>query len=164
VKILVADDSAAMRERLVDMLSQLEGIEQTAQAEDGREALSHVRESDPDVVILDIRMPGMSGIDVLARIKQGRSPPVVIMLTNYADPQYRRRCASLGADYFLDKTTGSYDIARILADLVKSAGRKDRCCDRKRTAQTTASQPDGATPWTRSVRGGRISSRRRVMR
>ncbi len=135
MNVLVVDDSAATRERLVDMVSQLEGIEVALQAQNGLEALSHVNEFAPDVVIMDIRMPGTSGINVLARIKEGRPRPVVIMLTNYTYPQYRQVCVKLGADYFLDKTTEFERIPRILADLINNT--------MKRPTQTSLA---GASP------------------
>ena len=59
----------------------------------------------PDVVILDIRMPDGSGIDVLQTIKQGEPAPAVIVLTNYPYPAYRQKCLQAGADFFLDKST-----------------------------------------------------------
>lgn len=57
------------------------------------------------MVILDIWMPEESGIEVLQNIKLRERVPIVIILTNYSYPQYRKRCLELGADYFFDKST-----------------------------------------------------------
>ena len=105
MKIFIADDSAVLRERLVEMLSELPGIEIVGYAQDVPEALTSIKKLNPDVVILDIRMPGGSGIDVLQEIKKDKQAPVVIILTNYPYPQYRKKCLGLGADYFFDKST-----------------------------------------------------------
>ncbi|MCB0171262.1 MAG: response regulator transcription factor [Anaerolineae bacterium] len=105
MKVFIADDSLIVREHLVTMLDELAGIEIVGQAENVAKAISAIRDLQPDVVILDIRMPGGSGIDVLRNIKQDEVTPMVIILTNYPYPGYRRKCLEAGADYFLDKST-----------------------------------------------------------
>lgn len=105
IKILIADDSLIVRERLVTMLDELAGIEIVGQAENVAEAISAIRRLQPHIVILDIRMPGGSGIDVLQQIKQDEVRPIVIILTNYPYPGYRQKCLQAGADFFLDKST-----------------------------------------------------------
>ena len=104
MKVLIADDSELMRERLVTMLSELPNIEIIGQARDGMEAIDFIQTLKPDVVILDIRMPGRNGIDVLKRIKEDDTTPKVIMFTNYPYPQYRHKCLKAGADFFFDKS------------------------------------------------------------
>jgi DNA-binding NarL/FixJ family response regulator len=105
MKVFIADDSALMRERLVAMLSELPGLDIVGQARNGVEALDSIQKLTPDAVILDIRMPGRNGIDVLKQIKEDETPPLVIMLTNYPYPQYRDKCLKAGADFFFDKAT-----------------------------------------------------------
>ncbi len=105
VKVFIADDSSIIRERLNALFSDLPGVEVIGEAGDAEEALEGIQELNPDVVILDIRMPVGNGISVLEKIKRTESPPVIIMLTNDPYPQYRKKCADLGADYFFDKST-----------------------------------------------------------
>ena len=105
IKAFIADDSLIVREHLVTMLEELDGIEIVGQAENVAEAISAIRILKPDAVILDIRMPGGSGIDVLQNIKQDDSAVLVIVLTNYPYPVYRQKCLQAGADFFLDKST-----------------------------------------------------------
>ena len=105
IKVFIADDSLIVREHLVTMLDELAGIEIVGQAENAAEAISAIGQLQPDVVILDIRMPGGSGIDVLRHIKQDEAAPMVIILTNYPYPGYRQKCLNAGADFFLDKST-----------------------------------------------------------
>jgi DNA-binding response OmpR family regulator len=68
-------------------------------------------------VILDIRMPGGSGMDVLQAIKREKQAPMVIMLTNYPYPQYRKKCLGLGADYFFDKSTEFEKVTELFKQL-----------------------------------------------
>jgi YesN/AraC family two-component response regulator len=75
IEVFIADDSLIVREHLVTMLDELAGIEIVGQAENGAEAISGIRILQPDVVILDIRMPGGNGIDVLQTIKQDEVSP-----------------------------------------------------------------------------------------
>ena len=105
ITVFIADDSRIVRERLVTMLDELAGVEIVGQAENVAEAISAIRIVKPDVVILDIRMPGGSGIDVLQEIKQDEVAPMIIILTNYPYPAYRQKCLQAGADFFLDKST-----------------------------------------------------------
>jgi DNA-binding NarL/FixJ family response regulator len=117
VKVLIVDDSEIMRERIEDMLSESIGLENITQAKDPLEAISSFRKVNHDVVILDIRMSGGSGIDVLRKIKRITHPPVVIVLTNYPYPQYRRKCIDTGADYFFDKSTEFDKVTKVLTQL-----------------------------------------------
>ncbi|MCK5124341.1 MAG: response regulator transcription factor [Dehalococcoidia bacterium] len=105
MKILIVDDSEIVRKRLKAMLSDITELENISQAEDLPEAISSFQKLNPEVVVLDIRMPGGSGIDVLRETKKGDQPPVVIVLTNYPYPQYRKKCMDAGADFFFDKST-----------------------------------------------------------
>jgi len=105
MKIFIADDSAVVRERLIEMLSELPEIEIIGQAQDGLEATNLIKKLNPDVVILDIRMPRENGIDVLQNIKRDKQAPIVIMLSNYSYPQYRKKCMEAGADFFFEKST-----------------------------------------------------------
>jgi two-component system response regulator DevR len=104
MKLVIADDSSAVRERLRAMLSNVEEIEFIGQAEDVGDAIDSVEEVKPDAVILDIQMPGGTGIDVLKHIKKEQPDTVVIVLTNYPYSQYRQECMDEGADYFFDKS------------------------------------------------------------
>lgn len=119
VRVMVADDSEIIRERTVALLIG-EGAEIVAEAADGIEAIEHARSLSPDLVVLDIRMPRMSGLEVLAQIKSWDPAPVVVVITNYAFSAYRSRCAELGADHFLDKSTEFERLREIVADLVST--------------------------------------------
>jgi DNA-binding NarL/FixJ family response regulator len=121
VKVVIVDDSAAVRERLAIMISDLPGFEVSGQAEDVQEGIRLIRELKPDVVLLDIRMREDSGFNVLKYIRNGIQPkPLVVVITNYPYPQYQKKCLENGADYFLDKSSEFEKIVGILQTLIKS--------------------------------------------
>jgi len=101
--VYIVDDSSMMRERLTELLKDTAGVEIVGQVGDPLEALASIRKAHPDVVILDIRLPRRSGIDVLKDIKKIPRAPIVIMITNYPYRQYRQGCMAAGADYFFSK-------------------------------------------------------------
>ncbi len=121
MKVLIADDSEAVREGLSEMISEVPGVKISGQAKDGQEAIRLIEETMPDVVVLDIRMPKGSGIDVLKYIRNGLQPkPLVIVLTNYPYPRYRNKCLAMGADYFFDKSSDFEKAIDVLRELINS--------------------------------------------
>jgi DNA-binding NarL/FixJ family response regulator len=124
MKVLVVDDSAAIRRRLASTLRELAGVEFVAEATDGSGALWYARTLNPDVVLLDLSLPGPSGIEVLMRLKSASSPPVVIVLTNNANEPYRAACLGRGADYFFDKSKQFDEMVDLLGSLCNP--RKER--------------------------------------
>ena len=103
------------------MLSEIEGIEIIGEAQDGIEARDRIPELKPDVLILDIRMPWRSGIDVLRDIKQSDPATKVIILTNYPYPQYRKKCMEEGADFFFDKSTEFEKVPEVIEQLLQDS-------------------------------------------
>jgi DNA-binding NarL/FixJ family response regulator len=121
MKVFIIDDSAVVRERLRGMLSELTEVEIIGEAQDPLEATNSVQRVKPDAVILDIRMPGGSGIDVLQNIKKDKPAPIVIILTNYPYPQYRKKCMDAGADFFFDKSTEFDKITEVFKQLIQDS-------------------------------------------
>jgi DNA-binding NarL/FixJ family response regulator len=117
LKVLIVDDSAIVRDRLREALSDVGGVEIAGEAADAVEGVRLAREIAPRLVILDIHMPGGSGIDVLHRIKEHAPGTIVVMFTNFSGEQYRKTCMSAGADYFCDKSMEYETVARICRDL-----------------------------------------------
>jgi len=118
MKVFIADDSSEIRKRIIAMLSDLvERIEMIGEAENVQDTINSIHEFDPDVVILDIRMPGGSGIDVLKKIKKKNEVPVIIILTNYPHSQYQKKCMEAGADFFFDKSRDFKEIVRVVSGI-----------------------------------------------
>jgi DNA-binding NarL/FixJ family response regulator len=105
LKVFISDDSATIRKRLVTMALDLPGMDVVGQAKNAPGSLAAIRQTRPDVVILDIHMPGGNGIEVLREVKKLDPAPKVIVFTNYAQAQYRKKGEEAGADFFLDKST-----------------------------------------------------------
>jgi two-component system response regulator DevR len=119
--VLIADDSDALVRRLVGLLADVDGLEVIGRAGTVPEASRAIRTLKPDVVILDVQMPGGSGIDVLEGLKLDCATPVVIVLTNHSGPQYRKRCLKSGARFFMDKSTEFERVGTVLNGLIRDA-------------------------------------------
>jgi DNA-binding NarL/FixJ family response regulator len=110
MKVLIVDDSAMCRERIKALLSDLPDVEIVAEAGDARQAIKLSRRHQPDVVVLDLQMPGESGFEALRQLKSEQPAPAVIVLTNLAMPEYRTASLKDGAEFFFDK---SYEFERV---------------------------------------------------
>lgn len=120
MKVVIADDSSLLRDRIKGLLSSMKNVSVVGEAENGVDALKLIREKEPDLAIIDIRMPEMNGIEVLKRIRELKLKVKVCILTNYAYPLYKFRCFEAGADYFLRKTEDFEDIKVVISDFENS--------------------------------------------
>lgn len=102
IRVVVADDHEIIREGIVAMLSGSE-VEIVGVAADGETAVQMSIERSPDVLLLDVRMPGLDGLDALAKVKVGQPDQVVLMMSSYDNPGYAARAVSLGASGYLLK-------------------------------------------------------------
>lgn len=114
MRLLLVDDSVVLLDALSQEFSTIAGVEIVGQAKDEAEALELYQSLKPEVVVLDICLKQGSGINVLKIIKKKKPSPIVIMLTNYSNPQYKKKCMELGANYFFDKLT---EIPRVMQTL-----------------------------------------------
>ncbi len=118
MKILVVDDEPSICELLSEFLSLL-GY-QVFTAGNGGEAVSRFKEKRPDIVLLDIKMPGMSGIDVLRKIKEHDSEAKVIMVSAFGDIDTVRTTLKMGAFRHLEKPVDLELLKKTLIDLQES--------------------------------------------
>lgn len=121
MRIVIADDTKLIRDQLRTTIDEIAGADIVGEAADGREALSIIREEIPDLAILDIHMPGKTGISVLYEIKQQFPDMTVIMLTNYNYLQYRTMCMDTGADYFFDKSKEFNLVQGVIESLISES-------------------------------------------
>ncbi len=119
MKIVIADDSSLLRDRIKSLLKSLNNNSLVYEAANGAEALQIIREKEPDLVILDIRMPDINGIEVLKNIRELKMKVKVCILTNYAYPIYKKKCFEAGADFFLRKTEDFEEIEIIVSDMLR---------------------------------------------
>jgi DNA-binding NarL/FixJ family response regulator len=120
MKVVIADDSSLLRDRIKSLLNSINNVSVVGEAENGVEALQLIREKEPDLAILDIRMPEMNGIEVLKKIRELKMKTKVCILTNYPYPQYKRKCFEEGADYFFSKTEDFEDLNMVITELANS--------------------------------------------
>jgi DNA-binding NarL/FixJ family response regulator len=110
VRVVLADDQRLVRESLATLLGLLEGIELLATASDGEEALALAAKHGPDVVLMDLRMPRMDGIEATSRLREQNPEVRVIALTTYADDESVLGAIRAGARGYLTKDASSQDI------------------------------------------------------
>jgi DNA-binding NarL/FixJ family response regulator len=116
--ILIVDDSLIITERLQTMLKGLDNTGAVESAGDYPQAVQWLMNARFDIVLLDINLPGKSGIELLRHIKAGYPQTIVIMLTNQSGRYYREICSRLGADYFMDKSTEFEAVPDIISSLL----------------------------------------------
>jgi two-component system chemotaxis response regulator CheY len=116
--ILIVDDSLLISERLQAMLKGLENIGSVGCAGDYPSALQLLMATPPDIVLLDINLPGRSGLDLLRHIKGNYPSIIVVMLTNQSGDFYRNICKKLGADHFIDKSKEFEEVPIIVSSLM----------------------------------------------
>jgi len=122
VRVLVVDDSSIVRRMLVGLLSGIAGIKVVGEAESASEGIRSAMTLRPNVVILDVQMPGGSGLDVLTHVK-AKSPGVtVIMFSASRDQQVQERCRTMGADYCFVKPDEVPTLLSVLAQLAQRTG------------------------------------------
>lgn len=108
IRVLLADDHAILREGLASLIEKQADIAVVGEAEDGAECLEKAASLLPDVVVLDIKLPGMSGIEICHHLKSSYPRLKVIMLSMYEEYEYVNRSLQAGADgYLLKKVAGS---------------------------------------------------------
>lgn len=103
IRVLIADDQALVRGGFRMILKAQKDIEVVGEASDGREALTQARELKPDVVLMDIRMPGMDGLEATRHLLAGDGAPRVLILTTFDLDEYVYKAMSAGASGFLLK-------------------------------------------------------------
>lgn len=115
MKFLIADDSAIIRERLQEMLTNYAYVELIGVCENGTDALEAIRNLNPDVAIVDLKMPGLTGLEIIAEIRKENKIIKLILLTFHATDYYRDMATKTGADYFFSKAD-EFDKLEILIE------------------------------------------------
>jgi two-component system, NarL family, response regulator DevR len=117
MKILIADDSLVIRTSLKKLIATVNGTELVAEATNVFDTIKKIKEVKPDLLILDIIMPGGSGFDVMQTVREQDYKITVIVLTNFADEFNRKRSVEEKADYFLDKSNEFMKVVDICNEL-----------------------------------------------
>ena len=116
IRVLIADDHAILREGLRALLRLADDLEVVGEAADGREAVARCAQLRPDVVVMDINMPGLGGLEATLEIRRSQPDVKVLVLTQYDDREYIRRALQAGVSgYLLKKSAGAELAAAIRA-------------------------------------------------
>jgi DNA-binding NarL/FixJ family response regulator len=120
LKVLLVEDSILMRAHVASSLRAIKGVAAVRQATDVPSGLQLLESLKPEVLILDVELPGQTGMDLLKIARRKDAAVVIIMLTNHDHPKLREKCAELGANFFFNKTTEFDRIAEVCRDLAQS--------------------------------------------
>lgn len=110
MKILITDDHKIVRDGLKEILKQVPDIETIEEANDGEEALAHFHRKEFDLILLDISLPDMTGLEVLQTIKKKNPAQKVLILSMHPQEQYALRALKLGASGYLTKGTAAEEL------------------------------------------------------
>lgn len=121
----MADDHALVRAGIRALLESQPGVEVVGETGDGLEAVDLVRRDPPDVILLDVTMPGLNGLEAAARISRLGVPTRVLMLSMHASPEYAARAFAAGAAGYLNKDSAFDELSTAIEEI--SAGRRYLC-------------------------------------
>ncbi|MEZ4499928.1 MAG: response regulator transcription factor [Thermomicrobiales bacterium] len=119
ISVLLVDDHPVVVEGVRKVLEATEGISVTGVAHDASGALDQARLLKPDVILLDLRMPGASGVQATRRLREQGSQSAIIILTSYGDQAYVRQSLEAGADGYLLKTTPPEQLISAIRNAVR---------------------------------------------
>jgi DNA-binding NarL/FixJ family response regulator len=165
IRVLLADDQRVVREGLGTLLGLLDGIELVGTAADGEEAVALAGRHDPDVVLMDLRMPRVDGIEAIRRLAERGDRPRTIALTTYADDASVLGALRAGARGYLTKDAGAEQIRAAVEAVVRGEAALDPAVQHHVVAALAApgvppaggdegpDLPDGLTPREAEVLG-----------
>jgi DNA-binding NarL/FixJ family response regulator len=152
IRVLLADDQRVVREGLGTLLGLLDGIQLVGTAADGEEALALAEQHDPDVVLIDLRMPRLDGIEAIRRLTERGERPRTIALTTYADDASVLGALRAGARGYLTKDAGAEQIRAAVEAVARGEAALDPAVQHHVLAALTEPEagapelPDGLTP------------------
>lgn len=142
IRVLVADDQKVVRDGLAMLLGLLEGIEVIGTAVDGADAVRQVLAADPDIVLMDLNMPTMDGVEATRRLVEAGARTRVVVLTTYADDDWVFRALRAGARGFLTKDAGAEEIEQAITTVAAGQAQLDPSVQHRLLEALAA----GATP------------------
>ncbi len=159
MKVLIVDDQTLIRDGLVTICERLADVEVAGAAGDGEEALRLVEEHQPDVVLMDLRMPRMDGIEATRRIREQHPHVHVVVLTTFSDEESVTAALGAGAIGYLTKDAGRDDIRRALEAASRGQALLDPAVHARIVQiaqQQAAGSSDGALPDGLTVREAEV--------
>lgn len=121
VRLLIADDHKVFAESLMTVLAQDERLEVVGIAENGKEAVRLAAELQPDVILMDLKMPVMDGLEAIRRIRESRLPVQILLLTGTDTPVGEEAATAAGATAFLRKERGVDELRDVVLEVASLA-------------------------------------------
>jgi DNA-binding NarL/FixJ family response regulator len=109
VRVLIVDDQAPFRQAARMVVEATEGFEVIGESETGEDSVTAARELDPDLVLMDVNLPGINGLDATRQILAGSTRVVILLLSTYEEEEYAPRAAECGAAAYIPKSSFSPD-------------------------------------------------------
>lgn len=125
IRVAVVDDHEIVRQGIATILGKDAGFQLVGEAADGHEAVRLVRETRPDVALVDVRLPGISGVELCYHILEESPDTQVLILTSYLDSNVVRECIRAGAKGFILKDVGSNDLLQSIRELMDGGSPMD---------------------------------------
>jgi DNA-binding NarL/FixJ family response regulator len=126
IRVLIVDDSNLFREALANFVAELEGILVVGRVRDGVEALEAVTDLRPDVILMDLMMPRLDGIEATRSVKRSPHAPAVVMCTTDDDERLREAALAVGADAFVLKRDLGVEVESLIHTLAAPRARARR--------------------------------------
>jgi len=142
LSVLVVDDSVQVRRRLCALLAEWPRLQVVAEASDGVEALAAFHRCEPRVVVLDIQLPGLTGVEVLRQIKAAAPTCVVVMLTSFHPRPFHEVCVTLGAQALFNKAQDFETVPKYLDSLAERVAAPATLNSRPDSSPATAQDPN----------------------
>jgi len=117
LNVFIVEDSPPIRERLIELMDEISGVAVVGCAETPTDAIAKIQSARPDCVVLDYQLLGGTGVDVINALHPNAPDLVFVVLTNHANPKYRRVCLEAGASWFFDKSTEFRKVKEVIARL-----------------------------------------------
>lgn len=126
MRVVIADDSFLIRERLQEMLGKFNQVEVVGSLKNGAEALKALQTLKPELAIIDIKMPGLSGLEILTEIRKENKALIFVILTLYSTDYYQQMALDGGADFFFSKVDDFEKVSTLVADMLKKGDNKNQ--------------------------------------
>jgi DNA-binding NarL/FixJ family response regulator len=131
IRVLIADDQKVVRDGLAMLLGLLDGIEVVGTAVDGDDAVRQALAADPDIVLMDLNMPTVDGVEATRRLVEAGARARVVVLTTYADDDWVFRALQAGARGFLTKDAGAEEIEHAISTVAAGQAQLDPSVQRR---------------------------------
>ena len=147
IRVLLADDHSILREGVRALLAPHADVEVVGEASDGKQAIEQVEKLDPDVVVMDIAMPGLGGIEATIELKKLGKRTKVLILSQYEDREYVRRLLKVGVSGYILKKSAGGELVNAIRAVHRGGLVLDPEVARVAMEESSSTAPGGSDPY-----------------